>query len=390
MLNTRLAFVSVLTAMLLVAACSSSKTPGKWTAFNFYTNPDAQINVFSINFVNDSVGWINGYRAPNPSPAGNANANANVSAGKKARPKNANEQADQTNETNGGFVVLETKDGGENWRPVPDMVKNRIRSVWFIAPQRGWAVTLDHDILNTTDGGQTWTMQRKAELVNTQIAEGKFMDMPEQIEQVRFLDDQHGYAWGGGQKMEIEKQGGVKVIAHEYPGIFLMTFDGGANWKKANPYPFDGHIEKTFFLDLLHAWAHTQDNFYATTDGGLNWTKVETKLPQPVLDSIFFIDEKTGWVVTDGRIAKTADGGQTWRKIWEIKDVFKMRDIAFTDASHGWAVGDNGVILYTTDGETKWTVVSSPVTAKLTRLTFVGNRGWAVGQGGVGLRYEAE
>ena len=48
---------------------------------------------------------------------------------------------------NQGFEVLQTSDGGASWQPLRDQFKNKIRSVWFVDPQVGWALTIDRNIL---------------------------------------------------------------------------------------------------------------------------------------------------------------------------------------------------------------------------------------------------
>jgi hypothetical protein len=134
------------------------------------------------------------------------------------------------------------------------------------------------------------------------------MKQPEQIEHVHFVDNSHGWAWGGGRNDEHAVQ----------PGIFLVTVDGGQSWTSVS-FPFDQNSSELFFLDSLHGWASTEGaSFYRTNDGGLNWTKAETKLPEDVFRSIFFTDSNNGWVVgRSGRLAKTTDSGRTWKKMYQ-------------------------------------------------------------------------
>ena len=177
----------------------------------------------------------------------------------------------------------------------------------------------------------------------------------------------------------------------EQPGTFLVTVDGGQHWNEV-PYPFDQNLYSVFFLDTLRGWASSEGgSFYSTTDGGVNWVKSQTKPPGDlVFLNIFFADENTGWVVgRSGRMVKTTDGGKSWVKLFKVKDEFKVRDVFFTDLNHGWAVGDDGVILYTADGGEEWSIVSAPLSAKLTDLVFVNNRaGWASGLSGALIKYE--
>lgn len=371
------------TIVLLVAAvtlagiaCTSAKAPGVWVTQDTGTGD----SFFSVNFVNENVGWINGVSGRSFEVPGE-----NDNADKKVKPKKPGEKIEDPLKANQGFEVLHTTDGGQTWHAIPDQFKNKIRSVWFADPDKGWALSIDRDILHTIDGGVSWAIQRKAGKVKLKLPGNKRepeVEQPEQIDQLHFNDAMHGWAWGGGRKDEYAEQ----------PGIFLTTIDGGQNWNQIN-YPFDQNAAAAFFLDNDHAWVSTTGaSFYRTTDGGLNWTKVQTKLPEDVFRSMFFTSQNDGWVVgRSGRIAKTTDSGRTWRKMFEIKDQFKMHDVFFTDKNHGWAIGDEGAILYTPDAGEKWIDVGAPVPARLMNVAFVNSHaGWIVGLAGVVLKFEAK
>jgi photosystem II stability/assembly factor-like uncharacterized protein len=367
-------------ATLLATACSTSKVPGVWVTQDTGTSD----TFYSANFVNENVGWLNGQtgRSYTP-PEGDENANQN--SNQNAKPKKPGAKVEDPLKANQGFEVLQTTDGGQTWRPIPDQFKNKIRSVWFADPQQGWALTIDRNILHTTDGGLTWTLQRKAGTVKLKLPGNRRqpeVEQPEQIEQLRFIDGVHGWAWGGGRKDESAEQ----------PGILLTTVDSGQHWNEI-AYPFDQTVSAMFFLNAEHGWASTMGaSFYKTDDGGLNWTRVQTKLPEDVFRSIFFTSPNDGWVVgRSGRIAKTTDSGRTWRKMYEIKDAFKMHDIFFIDRDHGWVVGEEGAILYTPDAGESWIDIGAPVPGKLMNVVFVNSRvGWAAGLSGVVLKYEAK
>jgi photosystem II stability/assembly factor-like uncharacterized protein len=373
--QARIAIYFSITTALWCVSCSSSKAPGVWVPQDTGTGD----TFTTVNFVNENIGWLNGRGERNPEPEENENSN------KKPKPKKPGEKITDPLKENQGFEVLQTTDGGQTWHQIPDQFKNKIRSVWFVDPQRGWALTIDRDILATVDGGVTWTTQRKAGKVKLKLLGNRRepdLDQPEQIDQIYFIDANHGWAWGGGRRDEYAEQ----------PGILLTTVDGGKNWNQIT-YPFDQQTAAIFFLDADHAWASSMGgSFYQTTDGGLNWTKVQTKLPEDVFGALFFTSVNDGWAVgRSGRLARTTDGGRTWRKMYEIKDEFKMRDISFTDRSHGWAVGDAGAILYTPDAGESWVNISAPMPAKFLDVSFVNQRtGWAVGLSGAVLKFQPD
>ena len=378
MLKTRNLFALLAISTLIFSACSKTKTPGGWSVIDTGTG-DA---FYSVNFVDENTGWLNGHTDRSYIPTAEELANANKNP-KPQKPNNSNKPADPL-KANQGFEVLHTTDGGRTWKQIPDQFKHKIRSVWFVDPQNGWALTIDRDILRSTDGGQSWALQRKAGMTKMKLVSGRgerVIDVPEQIDQIYFVDANRGWAWGGGRKDSYSQQ----------PGALLSTVDGGQNWNEL-PYPFGQDVSAIFFLNATHAWASVKDGFYRTTDGGLNWAKAPTKLPEELFYSIFFLDENHGWVVgRSGRMAKTTDSGQTWTRITRdmIRVEFVMRDIYFTDRDHGWAVGEGGEILYTEDGGEKWASLTSPIPAHFTDVFFVNRKaGWAAGLGGAFLRFE--
>ncbi len=301
--------VALISSLIFTSACSEPKMPGSWIILDTGT-PDA---FFSVNFVNDKVGFLNASTDRSYVPLGvdaNTNANSNQNANQNSASKNDNSPTANANgkkkvdplKANDGFEVLQTTDGGETWNQLPEQFKYKIRSVWFVDPQNGWALTIDRDILRTTDGAKTWTTQRKAGKVKLKITANRRtpeIEQPEQIERLHFVDVNHGWAWGGGVKNEYSEQ----------PGIFLTTIDGGQNWNEIK-YPFEQNVYSAFFLDAQRAWANTAEGgFYKTTDGGVTWTKYQSKTPELTFDSIFFLDDNHGWVAGhSGKLAKTADG----------------------------------------------------------------------------------
>src|SRR5215470_10338486 len=155
MKKTRLLLIPMAAAVIFSFACSNSKPAGTWVV----VDTGRSSTFYNANFVNENVGWLNGQNGGSyQPPEGEGNTNAN----KNAPSKKPGEKVEDPLKANQGFEVMQTTDGGQTWRPIPDQFKNKIRSVWFIDPQQGWALTIDRNILRTNDGGQTWTLQRKA------------------------------------------------------------------------------------------------------------------------------------------------------------------------------------------------------------------------------------
>src|SRR6478672_4256465 len=124
--KTKLVASLLAAAMLFGTSCSKPKPPGTWVTQDTGTGD----SFYSVNFVDEKVGWLNGQGDRSPETTeGNENAN------KKPKPKKSGDKIDDPLKANQGFEVLQTTDGGQTWRQVPDQFKNKIRSVWFVDPQ---------------------------------------------------------------------------------------------------------------------------------------------------------------------------------------------------------------------------------------------------------------
>src|SRR4030095_11774487 len=91
-------------AILLAAACSTAKAPGVWVTLDTGTSD----SFFSVNFVDENIGWLNGSSLREPEENKNTNS--------KPKPKKPVEDPLKANQ---GFEVLQTTDGGATWRQIP-------------------------------------------------------------------------------------------------------------------------------------------------------------------------------------------------------------------------------------------------------------------------------
>src|SRR5262249_27159235 len=150
--TTRIFAAILLAATVPLCGCLKWSVPGTWKTLNLDSN-DA---FYSVNFVNADIGWLNGQSDRTFVPPGEGD---EENANKPLKPKPAGKKQEDPLKANQGFEILTTTDGGATWKQIPDQFKYRIRSVWFVDPKTGWALTIDRDILHTDDGGATWTPQ---------------------------------------------------------------------------------------------------------------------------------------------------------------------------------------------------------------------------------------
>lgn len=134
-----------------------------------------------------------------------------------------------------GHVLL-SDDDGTTWRQVPTPTRALLTAVHFSSAQSGWAVGHDSTILNTVDGGATWTQQYhatfdaaavEAELEEQLAAEGDdFADEGGDAQRPPSQAQRIGAAlmdvW-----FDAAGRHGLAIGAY---GLLLASDDGGAHW----------------------------------------------------------------------------------------------------------------------------------------------------------------
>jgi uncharacterized protein (TIGR03437 family) len=272
-----------------------------------------------------------------------------------------------------------------------------LNAVVLLDDNHGWAVgdtrwdqathTTKGTIINTTDGGATWSNQDPGVAVN--------------LSALFFLNANQGWAVGDN-------------------GTTVRTTDGGAHWTQA-PVATASSFESVFFTDALNGWATanavTQYDVYNgegtdyqaciwhTTDGGQTWTQQTVPASASLLKRVFFVNATTGFAAgltrtgynyfgdpqVLGGIYGTTDGGKTWNQIYTTSQGLTFTSLYFTDANNGWAAGfalssiySDAFGFHTTDGGKTWqgqsTLNQGEVFTQVRDLRMLdNNRGYAVG-----------
>lgn len=227
-------------------------------------------------------------------------------------------------------VVLLSDDEGKSFQQAAKVpVSSTLTAVTFVNASHGWAVGHWGAILQTTDGGQNWQLQR------SDFA----LDQP--LFSVHFKNAEEGWAVG-------------------LWSLMLHTVDGGANWsvvklpapagaKKAdrNLYAIFADAKGSLFITseqgrILHSedngtnWAYTETGYagslwtgialndgtllagglrgtiYRSTDLGMSWQSAATNLKSSVTDIIELADKSIVAVGLDGLKMVSADDGLTF------------------------------------------------------------------------------
>jgi photosystem II stability/assembly factor-like uncharacterized protein len=235
------------------------------------------------------------------------------------------------------------------WEPVNYPGDFRLKSVYFVNGNVGWAVGSARNgkggvILHTENGGEKWDIQL-----------GDPNSQEPEIEKLHFLDARHGWA-------------------AQYGGKILRTSDG-RNWEEAGSFPQFQWLTHLMFNSPQQGRAiggsANESKIFSTQDGGRNWKQDFLCVAQVQIDgltkrlgcSLFdmsFPTASVGYAVGGAYnggfsiIAKTEDGGANWRTIFASTDIDSIQTVSFTDEKHGVIRSRGHKIFVTGDGGQSW------------------------------------
>lgn len=194
-------------------------------------------------------------------------------------------------------VVLLSDDDGQRWRQAKAVpVRSLLNSVSFADDKHGWAVGHWGVVLATTDGGETWVLQR------SDTAE----DRP--LFAVHAFDAQH-------------------LVAAGLWSLVLTSADGGRTWgavKLPPPPAADGKTAKKADLNLFHLFADAQGRVFAagergyvlrSDDRGHSWTYLFSGYKGSFWTGA---SPAPGVLVAAGlrgSIYRSADDGKSWARV---------------------------------------------------------------------------
>lgn len=265
--------------------------------------------------------------------------------------------------------IINTTDAGNNWKIQNSTVTTPVVDIFFINPNRGWAMTYPSEppfgtsILTTSNGGLDW------------VKDSVFFEN-EIFSTIIFLDENMGFIGGNGIKKttnggltwtnSLIEPGGVSTLPInkfsffsktfgyacggrvDVAGVIWRTTDGGNNWTSIGLSP--DQIYDVYVVDSLNAISLSGDPellypiaIIRTTDAGITWDYLE--LPFfGVSFAIDFLDDSEGWSAAGYKFLSTNDSGKTWIEEF-IFDSTTVYDLQFVDKYTGYACGENGVIL---------------------------------------------
>ncbi len=227
----------------------------------------------------------------------------------------------------------------------------------------GAAAGQDHQIWETRDQGQTWSVAPQCSTFIFEAFHALHL---------------HSAAEGYGAGVAINGLGAG------------FKFFGGGSWV-CGPGIYADNIFYGVFRQGARGWivGDTAGQILRTLDGN-DWSYVNAGTPW-ILRDIHFTPNGIGVAVGhEGSIVRSSDGdGTTWSSI-SSSTKGNLMAIAFSGELKGWIVGAGGQILHTLDGGQTWAAQDSGTYTNLTGVCFSSpTAGWAVGAGGMLLFTES-
>ncbi|GER56128.1 photosystem II stability/assembly factor HCF136 [Striga asiatica] len=310
-----------------------------------------------------------------------------------------------------GFVlgtrqtILETKDGGSTWTPrsIPSAEDEdfnyRFNSISFKGKE-GWIIGKPAILLYTADAGDTWQrIPLSAQLPGDMV-----------------------YIKATGEK-------GAEMVTDQ--GAIYVTSNGGYNWKAAVQETVSATLNRTVSSGISGASYYTgtfstvnrspegnyvavssRGNFYLTWEPGqflfLMSCEVEKTYVkelsqafwQPHNRAVARRIQNMGWRADGGLWLLVRGGGLYLSKGTGISEEFEeipvqsrgfgILDVGYRSQEEAWAAGGSGILLKTTDSGKSWSrdKAADNIAANLYSVKFINDRqGFVLGNDGVLLKY---
>jgi photosystem II stability/assembly factor-like uncharacterized protein len=266
-----------------------------------------------------------------------------------------------------GFLS-HTEDGGHSWVRQTVQTTAAINDVYFRDKEAGFLIA-GNAIFATRDNGVRWSEVRR-------FLPSEFDGADIELYSVRFSSKKKGWVVGSVSKRE-------RVI----DSILLYTDNAGETWQR-QPAPSRLELIHIDFANDKRGWiAGANGTILATVDGGASWKRQETRTTATIFH-IDFRNDKRGLAVGErGTILRTLDSGVTWTPV-AVSARSTLLNVQYVNEDRCWAVGRSGTILRSDDGGLTWLEQESGTKQNLYSLYLVKKIGWAVGGGGMLLRYE--
>lgn len=260
-------------------------------------------------------------------------------------------------------LVLRSGDSGQSFEDIAFGSTENFNDI-YVRKDRIWMVGDGGAISLSTDGGRSFTNIRYMSPRRDSSSTGA-SSSPD-LYSVQFSDKNRGFIVGD-------------------QGLIAKSTDGGYTWASLESRT----QEQLFHLSIRgdRGWVvGTGGTILHTDDGGDVWYPQSSGTDRD-LNRVYFVTDKIGIITGDeGLLLRTENGGARWERVASGIDK-PLFGVSFIDKKTGWVVGYQGAVIRTYDGGETWIRQESSTNIDLFGVSFSRNGGFAIGRGGMVLRY---
>lgn len=285
-----------------------------------------------------------------------------------------------------------------------------VLDIAFTDSQHGWLVGKRATLLETFDGGQSWSEQQ-LELSDTQLYN---------LTSVSFSGDE-GWVVGEPSIMLHTTDGGANweriALSPQLPGTTRMitalgaqsaelvtdvgaiyrTSDSGRNWKAMVEQAVGVFRNISRSPDGQYVTVSSRGNFYSTWEPGqLAWQQ-HNRTSSRRLQNMGFGPDGRLWLLARGGVVQFSEPGtlENWDEQVspEFSTSWGLLDLAYRTNDEIWLSGGSGNLLMSTDGGASWKKdrAIENVPSNLYRLVFpTPGQGFILGKGDLLLRFNSD
>ena len=227
--------------------------------------------------------------------------------------------------------LLISDDNGQSWQQKLVPTQALLTKLFFYNDNIGWAVGHQQTILNTSDGGDTWTLQRSSDNLDQPAlfdiwfkdmlngfsvgAYGLYLQTSDggktwhEVYQGELEDEEIGFSHFYSISFQPENQ--VLFLAGEL-GFMAQSSDLGQSWQKLQS-PYHGSFFKILALQDGSLLAMgLRGHLFRSLDSGKNWQTINTGTIAVLQEALVLRDGRILILGTDGAMLLSENGGKSF------------------------------------------------------------------------------
>lgn len=295
------------------------------------------------------------------------------------------------------LVVLSALAGGvrsQGWQVVSFPTADDLTGIAFSSPDTGFVVTRSGKIARTVNAGKTWggVQLTKTPLEHVILSGWKYLYVCG--ENGRVLKSENGgrdwvdrsYNDTNVTLVSIASLSSTDLLAtgltHDSTrrnvGVLLRSYDDGQSWDRIFLEGLGfGELDVDNGVARFCAWG----KLYSTSNDGKSWDSLQ--LPSGKPSRTLDMKGNTGVMVGNfGQVSYSSDKGKTWNQVILPKEESHFTSVVLIDEKRGYIAGTDSKMYSTADGGKTWNRETLPLKCDLFSLVRLGNRIWAIGNGG--------